>query len=98
MPGTSVVEVPDRRGTITAVDKVPQRYTKECGGWWPAKPGGAEVSQDVWPDETEVPAIEEEAIRRAASSFKSRPSGPRGLHPKHLGTVSEDLLKVIASQ
>ena len=39
-----------------------------------------------------------EDIRRAALSFKARTSRPCGLHPKHLGMVSNELLGLIARQ
>ncbi len=83
---------PQRQWTVL------QHYTQEWGGWWQAKPGGAEVSQYVRPDEAEVPPFEGEAIRRALASFKSRTSCKCGLLPMHLGMLSDDLLKVIASQ
>ena len=62
------------------------------------KPGGEDVSQDVWPDDTEVPDMQMEDIRRAAWSFKARASCPCGLHPKHLGMVSNEVLGLIARQ
>ncbi len=37
-------------------------------------------------------------MRRAAASFKGMTSCPCGPYPKHLGMLSDDLLKVIASQ
>jgi hypothetical protein len=58
----------------------------------------AEVSQDAWPDETEVPSFEGEAIRSTAASFENRTPCPRGLHPKHLGKLSDDLLDKTARQ
>ena len=94
-----MAEVPDwEGGTTTAVDKVIQHYAKEWGSGWQARPGGEERSQDVWPDDTEVPDMQMEDIRRAALSVKSRTSCPCGLHPKHVGMVSNELLDLIARQ
>ena len=52
----------------------------------------------MWPDDTEVPNMCPDEIRKSGRSFKTRTSCPRGLHPKHFGMLSDRLLKVIARQ
>lgn len=98
-PNTCLAEVPDGNGgTTTAVNKVIDHYTKEWGHWWQAKPGGAEVSQEIWPDDTKVPKMQAAAIRKASASFKNRKSCPCGLHPRHLAMLSDELLEAVARQ
>lgn len=67
-------------------------------GWWSATPEGEEVSQDIWPDDVEVPDVCLDEVRSAAGVFKSRTSCPCGLHPRHFGMLSDGLTRLIARQ